>query len=86
MLARRRAQLMIEDVVAALKFRITGRSVDEGRPAITVAFEAKPAVRPTTSGCRAAGVPCCSFGSSRSNYAVDWFDCQRMVGSKPPAP
>ncbi len=47
-LARRRAQAMIEDIVAALQLTITGRSIHEGTPAITVAFVGKPAFRPKT--------------------------------------
>ncbi|MGE3341837.1 MAG: hypothetical protein AB7L71_00260 [Vicinamibacterales bacterium] len=47
-LARRRAQEMIEDVVAALQFGITGSTIRGDRPAITVAFGARPDARPRT--------------------------------------
>ena len=46
--ARRRAQEMIEDVVATLQFRITGSTVRGDRPAITVAFGARPDARSRT--------------------------------------
>jgi hypothetical protein len=150
-LVRRRAQQMIEDVVAALEFRITGRIVREERPVITVAFRARPNARPSTREGRIAqnfegtvwidaerhevmhveaiSIDDISFGfgivarlgkgttgsltrapvepdlwmptrlrlsgSGRAmlalrklsiDYAVDWFDYQRMVGSNLPAP
>ena len=46
--ARRRAQAVIEDIVAALQFTITGKSLHEGRPAVVVAFAGRPAFRPKT--------------------------------------
>lgn len=46
--AMQRSQATIEDIVAALEFRVTGRGVREGRPAITVAFAGRPAARPKT--------------------------------------
>ena len=52
--ARRRAQVMIEDVVAALQFTITGRGEHDGRAAIIVAFQARPQFRPETREGRTA--------------------------------
>lgn len=52
--ARRRAQVMIEDVVAALQFTITGRGDHDGRAAILVAFQARPRFRPETREGRTA--------------------------------
>jgi hypothetical protein len=52
--ARRRAQVMIEDVVAALQFTITGRGEHDGRAAILVAFQARPQFRPETREGRTA--------------------------------
>jgi hypothetical protein len=46
--ARRRAQAMIEDIVAALQFTITSQSLHEGRPSVVVTFAGKPAFRPKT--------------------------------------
>lgn len=47
-LARQRARATIDDIVSALEFKITGRGVHEGTPAITVAFAGNPASRPRT--------------------------------------
>lgn len=52
--ASRRAQVMIEDVVAALQFTITGRGEHDGRAAIIVAFQARPQFRPETREGRTA--------------------------------
>lgn len=46
--SRRRAHEMIEDVVAALQFTITGKSLYEGRPAVVVAFVGRPVYHPKT--------------------------------------
>ncbi len=46
--ASRRGQAMVEDIIAALDFTITGRSALDGRPAITVTFAGDPTARPTT--------------------------------------
>ena len=48
MLARRRAQMIVEDVVATLQFDLVRRELRDGRPAIVVAFAAKPNARPAT--------------------------------------
>ena len=47
-LARRRAQAMIDDIVAALQFTVSGRTIYDGDPAITVAFVGNRAFRPAT--------------------------------------
>jgi hypothetical protein len=47
-LARRRGQAMIDDIVAALQFTITGRTIHDGTPAITVTFVSNRAFRPAT--------------------------------------
>lgn len=44
----RRAQEMVDDVIAALDFTIRGRGDIDGRPAVTVTFAGKPAARPRT--------------------------------------
>jgi hypothetical protein len=48
LLARRRAQMLIEDVLNTLRFDLVRREMRDGRPAIVVSFAAKPDARPTT--------------------------------------
>jgi hypothetical protein len=48
LLARRRAQRVINDVLNTLQFDVARREVRDGRPVIVVSFEAKPDARPTT--------------------------------------
>ena len=55
-LARRRAQMTIEDVVNTLRFDLVRREVFAGRPAIVVAFAARPNARPVTREGRTARV------------------------------
>jgi len=47
-LARQRARMLVEDIVSALEFTITGESVRDGSAAISVAFRGKSTARPTT--------------------------------------
>ena len=47
-LARRRAQAMIDDIVAALQLTVSGRTTHDGAPAITVTFVGNRAFRPAT--------------------------------------
>ncbi|MBY0494983.1 MAG: hypothetical protein K2Y23_12280 [Cyanobacteria bacterium] len=47
-LARRRAQRLIEDLVATMQFDITRREFRGGKPAIVVSFRARPNARPQT--------------------------------------
>jgi hypothetical protein len=47
-LARRRAQMVINDVLGTLQFDLARREFRAGRPVIVVAFAAKPDARPTT--------------------------------------
>lgn len=55
-LARRRAQMTIEDVLNTLRFDLVRREVFAGRPAIVVAFAARPDARPVTREGRTARV------------------------------
>jgi hypothetical protein len=48
LLARKRAQMIVEDVVAALQFDITRREFRDGKPVIVVSFRARPDARPVT--------------------------------------
>lgn len=45
---RRRARSVIEDIVSALRFTISGRGLHDGQPAILVAFVGNQAFQPTT--------------------------------------
>lgn len=55
-LARRRAQMVIDDVVNTLRFDLVRREFRNGTPVIVVAFAAKPDARPTTREGRLARV------------------------------
>jgi hypothetical protein len=48
LLARRRAQMVVDDVVGTLQFDIARREFKDGRPLIIVSFSARPNARPTT--------------------------------------
>lgn len=48
LLARRRAQMIIDDVLNTLQFDLVRRERRDGRPAIVIAFSAKPNARPMT--------------------------------------
>ena len=48
LLARRRAQMIIDDVLNTLQFDLVRRERRDGRPAIVVAFSASPKARPMT--------------------------------------
>ena len=52
--ARQRGQRRVDDVVAALQFKIVGRAVYEGVPAVVVSFTPRPGARPDTREGRAA--------------------------------
>lgn len=52
--ARQRGQRRIDDVVDALQFRVEGREVYEGVPAIRVSFTPRPGARPDTREGRTA--------------------------------
>lgn len=54
LLARRRAQMALDDVVNALRFDLVRRESYEGRTAIVVAFAAAPGARPVTREGRVA--------------------------------
>lgn len=56
LLARRRAQMTIDDVLNALQFDVVRREWRDGRPAIVVGFSAKPNARPMTREGRIAKV------------------------------
>lgn len=56
LLARRRAQMVINDVLDTLQFDLVRREVRDGRPAIVVSFVAKPQARPATRQGRIAKV------------------------------
>jgi hypothetical protein len=56
LLARRRAQLVINDVLNTLTFDLVRREDQHGRPAVVVAFAAKPDARPATRQGRIAKV------------------------------
>jgi hypothetical protein len=55
-LARRRAELIVEDVVNALQFDLVRRDARNGRPTIVVSFAGRPGARPTTREGRVAKV------------------------------
>jgi hypothetical protein len=55
-IARRRAQMMIADVVDTLKFEVVRREVRDGAPTVVVRFEARPDARPVTRQGRIARV------------------------------
>jgi hypothetical protein len=56
MLARRRAEMIVSDVVDTLQFDLVRRDTRNGRPAIVVAFAARPNARPATREGRVARV------------------------------
>lgn len=56
LLARRRAQMVISDVLNTLQFDVVRRDVRDGRPAIVVSFAARPDARPSTRQGRIAKV------------------------------
>ena len=55
-LARRRAQMLLDDVVNTLQFDLARREFRHGRSAIIIAFAARPNARPVTREGRAAKV------------------------------
>lgn len=55
-LARKRARMMIDDVVNTLEFNLVRREVRHGKPAIVVSFAAAPKARPVTREGRLAKV------------------------------
>ena len=56
LLARQRAQMIVEDVLNTLQFTLVRREPRDGRPAIVVSFAARPGARPTTRQGRIAKV------------------------------
>jgi hypothetical protein len=56
LLARRRAQMVINDVLDTLQFDLVRRETRDGRPAIVVSFAAKAQARPSTRQGRIARV------------------------------
>ena len=48
LLARKRAQMIVDDVVGVLQFDLARREVRDGKPQIVIAFAAKPGARPLT--------------------------------------
>jgi hypothetical protein len=56
LLAKRRAQLVINDVLDTLRFDLVRRDIRNGRPAIVVSFAAHPHARPATRQGRIAKV------------------------------
>jgi hypothetical protein len=56
MLARRRAEMVVDDVVGTLQFDVLRRDARNGRPAIVVGFAARPDARPTMREGRVARV------------------------------
>lgn len=48
LLARRRAEMVVADVVAVLRFDIVRRELRDGAPTIVVGFAGRPDARPTT--------------------------------------
>lgn len=56
LLAKKRARMIVEDVVATLEFEIVRREFRNGRPNIVVSFAAKPDARPVTREGRLASV------------------------------
>jgi hypothetical protein len=56
MLARRRAEMVVDDVVGTLEFELVRRDTRNGRSAIVVSFAPRPNARPTTREGRVAKV------------------------------
>jgi hypothetical protein len=56
LLARRRAQMVLDDVVNSLQFDLARREFRNGRPGIIVAFKPRPNARPVTREGRVARV------------------------------
>jgi hypothetical protein len=56
LLARRRAQMLVDDVVGTLQFEVARRESRNGRPVIVVSFAARPDARPVTRQGRLAKV------------------------------
>ncbi len=56
LLARRRAQMTVDEVVKTLQFDLVRREVRDGRPAIVISFAAHPNARPSTREGRLAKV------------------------------
>ena len=56
LLARRRAQMVIDDVVKTLQFDLVRREIRDGRPAIVISFARRPEARPSTREGRLASV------------------------------
>jgi hypothetical protein len=56
LLARRRAQLVIDDVLDTLRFDIVRREMRGGAPAIVISFAARPGAKPATRQGRIAKV------------------------------
>ena len=56
LLARRRAQMVISDVLDTLRFEVARREMRDGVPTIVVAFSAKPNAKPATRQGRIAKV------------------------------
>lgn len=55
-LARRRAEMVVADVVDTLQFELVRRDTHQGRPVIVVSFGGRPNARPTTREGRVARV------------------------------
>lgn len=56
LLAKRRAQMVINDVLNTLRFDVARRELRDGKPAVVVSFAARPDARPTTRQGRIAKV------------------------------
>lgn len=56
LLARRRAQMVVDEVVNTLQFDLVRREVRDGRPAIVISFAGRPNARPSTREGRLAKV------------------------------
>jgi hypothetical protein len=56
LLAERRAQRVVADVVNALRFELERREMRDGRPAIVISFAGRPEARPSTREGRVARV------------------------------
>ena len=56
LLARRRAQMLLDDVINTLQFDLARREFRNGRPGIVITFAAKPEARPVTREARVARV------------------------------
>jgi hypothetical protein len=56
LLARRRAQMLVDDVVKTLQFEMVRREFRNGRPVIVVSFAPRPDARPVTREGRVAKV------------------------------